>query len=285
MQEKTYEFELYRICLERPSQSDLFAKPPERFPNRSEVIRQAILSRPSIELKTVTWHIGNVTLSENDWIYFLIGKTSQKRFAHFDEEALDFTYKHEDESPFTHCIAQPSTGIVGIAKNSSVTQKVKTIATKLQNLLVISETVIESTYEVSVKDIADPFTFIQRLKSAAAIHKFQFYVSPSNPIDLEGRFHKLSKKFVDESEANEGKVSVQGSSLNREVIVETTASVSAAGDDASALIKPPDGGKSVRLNLKGNAVKVKVTETEIVEHTAEHVLEASYKKIQENSNE
>ena len=113
MKEKIYEFELYRLRLEKPRQQDLF----DEFTDRSEVIKKSVNSKPQIALQqTVKWHIGNVSVSTEGWLYFLLGKTSLRNTDHFDEQSRDFINSLDEHSPYTHAILNPQNGILGIAK-------------------------------------------------------------------------------------------------------------------------------------------------------------------------
>lgn len=275
MSDLAFEFELYRLRMEKPRQKQLF----ENFPERDEVIKHAITSKPSIELRqTVKWHIGNVESSPRGWIYFLIGKTSLRKQEHYDKKARDFINALGEQSPFTYAVLNPADGILGIAKRSKLSARTQTVANRLERMLNSSEQVMKSHYTAVIKDISDPHGFIGKVRAAYAVKRFKFWVSPTNPIDIDRRFHQPNKDLVDQSGATEGVVSLQGAKLDKQIILATASSVNSVGDDARASIQQGQGKKPITVNLKGNPTKVSVTEEQIANKDAEVIIADAYER-------
>jgi hypothetical protein len=275
MESPSYEFELYRLRLEKPRQQQLFGE----FPERSDVIAKAVNSKPAVELKqTVKWHIGNVETSNGGWIYFFVGKTSLRKTEHFDEESRDFKNSLGEHSPFTYVILNPQNGLLGIAKRSKLANKTQTTANRLERILNSSKDVSESNYTAVIKHISDTHGFRQKVLAAREVRRFTFWVSPSNPIDIDGRFHQPNKDLVDASGAQEGVVSIKGRALDKEIVLNTANSVNSVGDDATASILHRDSRHPITVSIKGNPSKVSITEDQMEERQAEKLIEETYLK-------
>lgn len=273
--EKVYEFELFRVLLEEPPQKEMF----EQFPIREEILNTVLITKPSIALRqTVKWHIGNVVTS-TEWIHFLIGKSSLKKQEHLDPESGDFVIMNGEESPFTYGMLHPATGLVAIAKKSKLAAQTTTVARRFKSILESTNVIVESNYNVRIKFLPDPQKFRTAIKEAYAVKSVNFTISPSNPLDIDSRIHLPSKKFVDETLADEGKFSVKGKSLNKKVVIETTNSVALVGDDASALIQKRKNEKSTRIHLNGDPSKVTIKESQVGTVEAEAIVTEAYKHI------
>ncbi len=275
MENPSYEFELYRLRLEKPRQQELF----DVFRERSDVLIEAIHSKPAVELQqTVKWHIGNVETSEGGWIYFFVGKTSLRKTEHFDEESRNFKNTLGEHSPFTYVILNPFNGVFGIAKRSKLASKTQTTANRLERILNSSKVVFESNYTAVIKHISDTHGFRQKVMAAKEVRRFTFWVSPTNPIDIDGRFHQPNKDFVDTSGAEQGVVSIKGRALNKEIVLMTANSVNSVGDDATASILQGTGKKPITVSIKGNPSKVSITEQQVQEKYAENLIDETYLK-------
>lgn len=271
-----FEFEIYRLRLEKPRQMEL----GESFPERDKVIISAIQSKPTVELKqTVKWHIGNVEISEGGWMYFFVGKTSLKKHEHFNEESRDFEDRLNEHSPFTYIVLNPKLGILGIAKRSKVAANTKIIANRLERLLNSSSDVFDARYEAVIKDITDPHGFMSKVRSSHSVKAFTYQISPTNPIDNERRYHETNKQYVDECGADNGSVKVKGANLEKTVILSVAVSVNAVGDDASATIQQVEGKKTITIHLKGDPAKVNISEEQISEFKAEQIIQEAYDKV------
>ena len=274
--EQILEFELFRVRLEKPSQSEMF----HDFPERSDVLEYSIKGKPSLELKqTVKWHIGNVELRDNGWMHFLLGKTSLRKQEHLDKTTGDFVIMNGEESPFTYGMIHLESGVLAIARKTKVAPNTQMLASRFQQIVESSETVFKSNYNVVVKFIPDPREFHTSIKLAYAVKGFEFYVSPSNPIDIDSRIHQPSKDYVDDANASEGKLSIKGDQLDKEVIVKTANSIASVGDEASASIQKSPGDRATKVHLKGDPLKVSVKESELVNSKAEILLMDAYEKV------
>lgn len=280
--EPSFEFELFRVRLEKPAQGDLLIE----YPDRRDLLVSALITKPSIQLKqTVRWHIGNVEVSETGWIHFLIGKTSLKKQEHLDEKTGDFLIADGRESPFTHGLIDPDSGVLALAKRSILAPKTRTLAKRFRSLLDSTDVVFESKYLVEVKFIPDPHKFVSLVRSAYSVKQFQFIVSPSNPIDIDQRFHQPNKDFVDAAGADQGRVAIRGSGLDKDVIIRTANSVASVGDEASASIQQSPRKKPIRVHLNGDPAKTVIEESKLRTPQAERAVWQTYEKVKDAKSE
>ena len=281
---KQLEFEMYRVLLEIPPQRDLFLE--EAFPPRNHALAKSLEEKPSMEIsRALKWSLGNIKEGKDGYIYFLTGKTSLKKQEVFNPETRDFNLEFGPDSPFTICILNPVTGVFAICRKSKLSPKTETVAKRIRQLIEYSLIDLQYGYQVKVKTLSDPFGFLERVSACHAVRRFKFWISPSNPIDIEGRFHKTNKELVDETGAREGAVALRGDELDKKIIRRIAISVNSVGDNATANIQTRPKDKGTNISMKGNPFKLLLTEEEVEAGLAGSRISAAYERITGNQEE
>ena len=160
------DFELFRVKVYPSQQIPLFGSAMEP----SEVLRQTILSLPSVELrKGMIWHIGNVAQLDNTGLYFRVGRTSKLTVEIYkDGNFLDQPF---ETAPYTHVILDTSLEVSAIARKTKLSQKTVGIANQFVKLLRESEKGRQLQADFEIGELNDPEDFLTHLRNATAITK------------------------------------------------------------------------------------------------------------------
>ncbi|MFD2451513.1 hypothetical protein [Ideonella paludis] len=166
---QTVEYSLFRVKFIKPAQGSLF----NQKANPQDLLIAAVMQKPSGELRAgYYWHIGNVQLFNNARGYFAIGRTTTSSIEKFDEASGNFIEEETEESPYTHCVFDASIGFIGIAKKSNLSQTTKGIANRLEELLSLTDGVIENSISVEVRPIPDPDGFLKAITEAYKVYSY-----------------------------------------------------------------------------------------------------------------
>lgn len=246
------EYSLFRAKFVRGNQRSLF----HTDPTPKELFLDALQEKPSGELRRgYLWHIGNIRLFSEDSGYFAIGRTTKSTIEKFDIISGNFLEEELETSPYTHCVFDATIGIIGIARKASLAPTVRGIASRIQQLLSRTKTVVGTKTEVEVAPIPDPEDFLRALESAYRVFRFAATFGGPNPFDADEHFQKPLSVYLSSANGKKGKAQIQGDDLDREVLQSVSRSTAATGNEASATITKAQGQKSITVHLRGDAVK------------------------------
>lgn len=251
------EYHLYRAKFIKPSQLPLLVE------NKSsmQLFLDSIQDKPEYILATGSeWHIGNVKMFDNFSGSFAIGKTSKTTVEKFDKETGDFGEELDDSAPYTVVVFDAKIGLLGIAKKSKLAPNATGISRRIKDLLSTTKTAVDSGIEVRIDAIPDPEDFIDKLRGAYSIRKFQATFTGPNPVDADELFQKPLSVYAQNMNASSGTLAVIGEALNEDVAAAVAKSTAATGNTASARIISSKGGKSKNIKMKGDAVAISVDE-------------------------
>lgn len=242
-------FQLFRLRL--------FLKPSLFNQNidRIEVLRDIISQKPSAELRSgYWWHVGNVQLLGREGAYFALGRTTRSTVELYNPETKDFIVDEHRESPYTHVFIDYPRQVLAIGSKPRLAPHIKTIAKQLEKLLNKQSRLQYHDIKADISPINDPRDFLTHLREAAVVRKFTADFTLPNPFDAEEDFEVPFQNFIKASEGNEGKASVSGSDLNRDVIANLARACAASGNDASANMQDTEKSRFRTRHLKGRAV-------------------------------
>jgi hypothetical protein len=260
------EYYLYRAKFIKPAQLPLFAENISSM----DLFLNSIHDKPEYTLSSGSeWHIGNVKMFDHFSGSFAVGRTTKTTFEKFDVETGDFKDELDDSGPYTVVIFDAKIGLLGIAKKSKLAPNASSIARRIKDLLLTTNTTIESGIDVRVDVIPDPEDFLEKLRGAYSIRKFKASFTGPNPIDADELFQKPLSVYAQNMGAASGTLEVIGDALNEEVAESVAKSTAATGNTASARVVPSLGVKAKNIKMKGDAVVVMVNE----EATNQQVLE------------
>ena len=247
------EFHLYRAKFIRPTQISFLHD--EVTPTSLFVL--SLNAKPYAQFrKDYTWHIANLKGFDLFTGRFAVGRSSQTSIPKLNASSGDFEDTEADTSPYTFVVYDATLGIIAIQKESQLTGTTEEVAKKIEKLLGQTEVVMRNEVDVWIDPIPDPHDFISRLQSAYAIKKFTAWFTGPNPFDADELFQKPLSVYVSAAGGDCGETTIQGSSLDKDVITAVARSTAATANSASARIQETQGKRPKRINLSGDPLKL-----------------------------
>ncbi|MEQ1856247.1 MAG: hypothetical protein ABL963_07250 [Longimicrobiales bacterium] len=252
------DFQLFRLKLVYVPQGDLLNG---EFPERPQLLRQALLDRPAAELRSgYQWHIGNVDELGGEELYFAVGRVTRSTLQQFNEDAQEFIEVEFEEAPYTHALVDLQLGLLAIARNSRLSPTQLGIARQVARLLNQTEVIRRNSGQVSADPLSDPEEFIGYLRSAYAVTRFRVTFGRPNPFDINQDFQAPMERLLQSSDGARGHTVVNGEKLEPQVLEELARSAAASGQDANAILRMSPKGRKTRRGLREKSVIVRQEE-------------------------
>lgn len=265
------EYNLFRVKFIRPKQTSFL----HDNSSPSQLLLKSVGERPSAEFrKNYVWHIGNIKNFNNETGFFAVGRTTKTTLAKFDEHTKDFVEEPSETSPYTFVVFDSRLGILAIGKKTILAQSTLGVATVLERLLSKASVVRANDIEVEVDIIPDPSSFIQKISSAHALRTFSASFTGPNPFDADELFQKPLSVYLKEAGGMSGNTTIKGLDLDRAVVEEVARSTAATGNEASAKVVICAGQRSIRINMKGDPVKLVYEDAHSLEDVKTDMIEA-----------
>ena len=275
----TIEYSLFRAKFIKPKQSILF----DSGMSPSDIFLSAIQDRPSAEIRAgYVWHIGNIQPFTKTLGYFAVGRTTNATIEKFDSQSKNFVVEELETSPYTHVVYDASIGILGIAKKASLAPTSKGIASKIELLFGQTHNVLKNEITVEVRPIPDPDGFLKAVAAAYRVSRFTASFRGPNPVDADALFQKPLAVYCSKVGGEKGKVQVQGTDLDREVVQEVARSSAATGNEASARIFKSASQKPITISMSGDPIKKKYDEDTHDTKKVLHDMTGLYQKVRSN---
>lgn len=247
------EFHLYRAKFIRPPQVSFLHDEG----TATALFVQSLNAKPYAQFrKDYTWHIANLEGFNLFTGRFAVGRSSQTSIPKLNASSGDFEDTEADTSPYTFVVYDATLGILAIQKESGLTSTTEEVAKKIEKLLGQTEVIMRNEVDVRIDPIPDPQDFITRLETAYAIKKFTAWFTGPNPFDADELFQKPLSVYVSEAGGDCGETTIQGASLDKDVVISVAKSTAATANSASARIQEQQGKRPKRINLSGDPLKL-----------------------------
>jgi len=240
----------------------------------ADIVRESFLARPSARVpRGAIWHIGNTSKISGGGLFFALGREAVVKAQKFEEGAREFIEVDQAQAPFTVGVYDPKIQVAGVLVKQGVSLAAREVARKLQVLL--QEPSIDNRHNtvISVDPILDPVEFVEILREAHRITRFEFNFSLPNPPDDDKYVQRPLKEYAKSIGATEGRGSFKGADLDSEPLIDLTRAIAAEGDQVTANVEMKKGTGITRRALKANAVKEPV-DPELHEGTGVAILRA-----------
>jgi hypothetical protein len=225
----------------------------------TEIVTKSFLTRPTAKVpRGAVWHIGNTEQQSDGTVSFALGREAIVKAQEYDTVRREFREIEQSQAPFTVGVYDPNSQTAGVLIRGGVSLGVREVATKLQILLEAAGVARDNNSEIVVDFIPDPSGFIEILRQAHRITRYEFEFSPPNPPDDNKYVKEPLKKFAQRVGAIEGKTSVKGPDLDKDELVSLTKEIAASGDDASANVQMEAGGQVERRHLQTDPLREQV---------------------------
>lgn len=251
-------FYLYRLKIERSKEPGLF---DDTSSSPSDIIRIAIEEKPSKEIRKGTiWHIGNIEQVGETGLFFAFGRVTKSIVEKYNEEDGNFSDEPEEQAPYTYVILDLEYQVCAVAHKSRIAPKVSQIASNLAKLLNETSKAKDNNLKLVMAEISDPHEFLEYIRNAHIIRKFDVEFSPPNPWDVEQDFQKPMENLLDETGGQKGKTTIQGESLEKDPIEKLASAAAATGNSASAQLKQEQNENFVTKKIGGNPTSLTTNE-------------------------
>ena len=252
-------FYLYRLKTERSAEQQSLFEDNKSSP--AEIIKGAIEEKPSKEIrKGNIWHIGNIEEIGENGLFFAFGRVTKSIVEKFDEEAGNFREESDEQAPYTYIVLDLEYQVCAVAHKPKIAPKVSQIASNLAKLLNETNRAQNNSVKLVMAEISDPHDFLEYLRNAYSIQRFDIEFSPPNPWDVEPDFLKPMERVLDETGGKKGKTTIQGESLEKDPIEKLASAAAATGNSASAKLKQDKEGVSVTKKIGGNPTTLSTDE-------------------------
>jgi len=273
------EYSLFRVKFVKPRQASLL----HYKVTATEIFLSSLEERPFSQVRPgYRWHIGNVQLFSPNSGYFAIGRTTRSSFEKFDDQTGNFIVEELETSPYTHCVFDAAIGFVGIAKKTSLASTTRGIARRIEELLSFTNEVRENGISVEISPIPDPEGFLREIQNAFRVMQFVATFHGPNPFDADELFQKPLSVYLSEADGKKGKTQIEGIDLNREVVQSVTRSTAATGNEASAKVIRRQGGRAVKIHLRGSTVGASYEEEQHNPIAVLHDLQSLYQRVRDD---
>lgn len=272
------EFQLFRIKFIKSDQPSLFDE--EKTP--TQIFLQALKSKPEYQNANYGsyWHLGNLEI-KNTSGYFAFGKTTLSKIEKYDENSNNFMEEDSETSPFTHVVFDAELGLIAISKKTKLSRTIKGLTKKLKYILDQTKIVSANNVLCLIDPIKNPCTFIQQLKNAHSILKFEAGFVGPNPFDADEYFNKPMSVYLNKANGENGKTIIEGKKLNVEVIEEVTKSVASIGNEANARIQEYEDSAPKKIYLGSEFLMFSIDDSEFKKQDALSEMRELYHKTRE----
>lgn len=257
------QFFLNRIILPRTQQIVMFSDDAPEI----EILKRVLRQKPSEELrKGQIWHIGNVIDVDENSLVFAVGRTARSKIEKLDADSGDFLEERSDVAPFTYAALDFTYQVLAIAHRAVLALKPTSIASRIESIINHSPILQEVGRVCEVRTISDPEDFISAVQDAYRVYALTVEFGRPNPWDAEEQFQKPMQNLLHEAEGKDGKATINGPDLKREVVEKLARVTSAAGRDAKLRYQPRHRSKTATKHLKGDTAKVSIENIETPEN-------------------
>jgi hypothetical protein len=191
----------------------------------------------------------------------------------FDHEQRNFTEEEDEQALWTPVFYDSDVQVCAIARKTTLTPKVDSIARQLKKALSNSAEARKNNVSIVVSPILDPQGFIFYLRDSYQIKNFEITLSRPNPWDVEGDFHKPNERLLEAANGKRGKVQIAGDALDKKVCEDLAHSAASAGEDASARLLQSANAHPVKRTLGDKGVVLQADAVTLTEQRREFVAE------------
>ncbi|CCA92626.1 hypothetical protein [Novosphingobium sp. PP1Y] len=262
---------VFRIRCEHLPQADLFVE--NRAPQ--EVIFDAFEEHPVAQIGGGSeWHIAGTDKFSSAAIAFQIGRIQSVNTPKYDD-AKQFFYDSEGErAPYVYGVFDGQTQACVIEKKSPISAKAEEVALKLEKLLNSVPFAADAGFRIVVDELRDPEGFIEQVKGAYKVTRFQFVAEFENPHDVQALIHGPAERYNKAIGGSRTTIETRGPDLDKELVEEVARSAASLGDTASATILEESDTKPKTIYLRGTPLLERIQFSEGIDEMKEKMLMA-----------
>lgn len=247
---------VFRIRCEHLVQSDLFKE--GRKP--SDVISDSFRAHPAAEVGGGSeWHIAAAETFSGDAIAFQIGRVQSVTTPQYDDQSQRFYDAEGERAPYAHGVFDSQTQACVVERKSGVTAKAPEVAAKLEKLLNKPSVAGKAGFRIVVDALRDPESFIERIRQADRVTRFQFIAEFKNAHDVYQLIHEPAERYNETIKGEITTIETRGTALDKDIIEEMARSAASVGDPASATVIDGGESKGQTVYLRGTPLLEKIS--------------------------
>lgn len=262
---------VFRIRCEKLEQANLFAEKR----NPSEVIIDAFLAHPAAEIGGGSeWHIAAAELFSGSAVSFQIGRVQSVTNPQYDDQGQRFYEAEGERAPYVNGVFDSQTQACAIEKKSGVSAKADEVSSKLEKLLNNPSVAEMAGFRIVVDELRDPESFIDQIRQAKRVTRFQFVAEFDNAHDVYKLIHRPAERYNEAIKGDRTTVETRGSDLDKEVVEEMARSAASLGDSASATVVDEGETSGRTVYLRGTPLVERLSLPDGIANMREHMLAA-----------
>jgi hypothetical protein len=252
-------FHLFRLVLEKkvkdePSIADSVA-------NRADVLEHLLTKAPRFVDENGTIYQASRTFKIDDsGFYFKFGVEKKSPEKKFDEKKYDFVDFEGSKTQYAYCFYCPKNQLLAVERKSKfyapsiIANKIALTLEGMKNNpkyhLDNNENLLFLSSVCKSRIVYRPTEFITEIKQAKILLSFTVSIPIQNPYDFENMLADPMKKYMDEVNASESKVTVANKEgLATDKLVDMSHKMAAYGAGASAIVKQSAESKEKKVSL------------------------------------
>lgn len=274
-----------RVRCEHVEQTNMFAE--DRTPE--DVIVDAFRAHPAAEVGGGSeWHIAAAELFAGRAVAFQIGRVQSVTNPQYDDQRQRFYEAEGERAPYAYGVFDSETQVCVIEKKAAVSAKAPEVASKLEKLLNKPSFASDAGFRIVVDELRDPEGFIEQVRQADRVTRFQFVAEFENPHDVYTLIHAPAERYNEMIKGQKTTVETRGPDLDKDVVEEMARSAASVGDPASATIREKGQAKGKTVYLRGTPLLEKLSLSDEVEGLRDHMLSAlrsAYERLRRPKND
>lgn len=240
---------LFRIICGQVYENSLFKGTTEPRDAIIAVLKQ----QPSGEVREgYTWHVGNLNIISDDYIWFRFGRISDAILPQYDEINKLFIDEESEHAPNALIFLDLHYQVVAIEHNYQLLPNVVRIGKMLERVLNDWLLASLSPVKLEVRELRDLEDIISFINSSYRILTLTFEVGRKNNWDVDTHVQRPHEELLSITNGDVATTEISGSDLNKESAVRVARAVNAKGRVVKIKAMRRPGDKAIKKNSESS---------------------------------
>lgn len=219
-------FTLFRIICKQPYETSLF---PSKIEPR-EAILDLLKQQPSGEIREgYTWHVGNLNIVSEDYIWFRFGRISDAIVPQYDEIKKNFIDEESEQAPNALMLIDMHYQVIAIENKYQLHPKVTRIGSTFERILNEWLTATKQPIKVEIRELRDLEDIIQFISNSYRILGIEYEVARRNNWDVDEHVQRPHEYLLEFSNGDLATTEITGSNIHKEAAIKITRAINAKG--------------------------------------------------------
>jgi hypothetical protein len=248
-------FTLFRIICTKLYEQSLF--PMELNPRY--MILNILKQQPSGELREgYTWHVGNLNIESEDFVWFRFGRISDAILPQYDDEKKIFIDEESEQAPNSLVLIDMNYQVIAIENKYKLHPNVIRIGNTLELILNGWLTASKIYAKIEIREIRDLEDIINFINSSYRILEVKFEVGRKNNWDVDSHVQRPHEALLEIINGDLATTEIQGANLNKDATIRVTRAVNAKGRRVKVKAMRRPGEKATRKSSESSHKSIDV---------------------------